>query len=114
MEAALLVGIGGAVGASGRYLTGVALDAYPSSIATVTVNVIGSFLLGVLTFGTVGTDLALFFGVGVCGAYTTFSSFSFQTVDLWRRGRPGYAVLFAIGNFGLAVCAVAVAWLLVG
>jgi CrcB protein len=114
MEAALLVGIGGAVGASGRYLTGVVLDAYPSSIATVTVNVIGSFVLGLLTFAAVGTDLALFFGVGVCSAYTTFSSFSFQTVDLWRRGRPGYAVLFAIGNFALAVCAVAGAWLLVG
>jgi len=114
MEAALLVGIGGAVGASGRYLTGVVLDTYPSSVSTLTVNVIGSFVLGLLTFTAVGSDFALFVGVGVCGAYTTFSSFSFQTVDLWRRGRTGYAVLFAIGNFGLAVGAVGVAYLLVG
>jgi len=113
MEEALLVGAGGAVGATGRYLTGVALDAYPSTITTVTVNVIGSFVLGLLTFSAVGNDLALFVGVGVCGAYTTFSSFSFQTVDLWRHGQPGYAVLYAVGNLVLAAGAVGVAWLVV-
>ena len=114
MEGALLVGAGGALGATGRYLTGVALESYPSTITTVVVNIVGSFVLGVLTFTAAGNDLALFVGVGVCGAYTTFSSFSFQTVDLWQRGRPGYAILYAAGNLGLAIGAVGVAWLLVG
>lgn len=79
----------GAIGATSRYL----LDAYvgtrfPSSLpwGTFLVNMSGSLLLGVLTgvvtFGGAPTALKVVLGTGFCGAYTTFSTFSFETVRL--------------------------------
>lgn len=116
LEPAYLLGTGGAVGAVARYLVGVALESrserFPA--ATLVVNVLGSFALGLVAFADVGEGAALFVGVGACGAFTTYSSFSVQTVRLWERGTRLLAALNALANLLLSVGAVALARLLVG
>lgn len=118
MEPAYLLGTGGAIGAVLRYLVSDLVvrrqGDTPFPLSTLVVNVIGSFVLGLVILGGFGETVTLFFGVGVCGAFTTYSSFSVQTVRLWERGMRGSAVLNAVGNFALCAAAVGVAWLLVG
>jgi CrcB protein len=112
----LLVMAGGALGSLARYL--VAVWTHPVSrtlpIGTIGINIVGSFLIGF--FGTltlsdgrypVPESGRIFFMVGICGGFTTFSSFSLQTFDLMRSGHTGRA-LFNIGLSVLA-CLLAVA-----
>jgi len=118
MDPAYLLGTGGAIGAVLRYLVADFVAQRQGSaqfpLSTLVVNVIGSFALGVVIFGGFSEAVTLFFGVGVCGAFTTFSSFSVQTVRLWERGMRGAAVLNAVGNFVLSVAAAGLAWVVVG
>jgi CrcB protein len=106
--------LGGALGATARFGVGRLLAAYPGRYATLLVNVLGSFALGVVVFGGLSGTLVLFFGTGVCGAFTTFSSFSVQTVDLWREGRRAASMGNAVGNVFLAGGAMLLARLVVG
>ncbi|GED96286.1 fluoride efflux transporter FluC [Gordonia crocea] len=90
-------------------------------IATIAINVVGSALLGfftgLVTFGAPGT-LTLVLGTGFCGGFTTFSTASFETVALARRGEHVLALVTAAGTWiaALAACGVgfAVSWFLVG
>lgn len=92
----------GAVGAPLRYLLDIAISrrargAFPW--ATLAINVSGSFLLGLLTglglhHGLSRTARTVL-GVGFCGAYTTFSTFTFETVRLVEDGAPAVAFLNA-------------------
>ncbi|SLN38256.1 Putative fluoride ion transporter CrcB [Pseudoruegeria aquimaris] len=96
----LQVAAGGAIGAVGRYLTGVAVlrvlgAGFP--LATLIVNVIGSFAMGVLivTLAHRGSmHLAPFLTVGMLGGFTTFSAFSLDTIVLFERGETGLALLY--------------------
>lgn len=110
IEPAHLVGTGGAIGALCRhYLAGaVQREAFP--LGTFTVNVIGSFVLGLLTFAGVTGDAALLIGVGACGSFTTFSSFAVETVRLWEDGFVALAVLNAVGNLACALAGIGLAW----
>ena len=110
----VLVSIGGALGASSRYVVGHVLRSTSFPWSTLLVNVVGSFLLGLVVFGANSEQLVLLVGVGFCGAFTTFSSFSFQTVELWERGMPSLAVLNAGGNLLVSLLAYGMAWVLVG
>ncbi len=116
-EPAYLVGTGGAIGAILRY--GVAnfllwwRGPHTFPVSTVVVNVIGSFVLGLVIFTGSGDESTLLIGVGACGAFTTYSSFSVQTVRLWEDGKHGYAIVNAIGNLVCSVTALGLAWLLV-
>ena len=80
---------------------------------TLTVNVLGSFGLGLLTFSGAGTDTIYLLGTGVCGAFTTFSTFSFETVRLVEDGRRRDGVLYAGGTLLSALSAIWLAWFLV-
>lgn len=113
MMEVLLVAMGGAVGAVARYFVGVLTASVDFPFGTLVVNTLGSFLLGCVLFGTSSTDLALLLGVGFAGAFTTFSSFSVQGVDLWRTGRPVHAIGHAVGNLVAAFLAFGLAWLVV-
>ncbi|QWC85954.1 CrcB family protein [Nocardioidaceae bacterium] len=106
---ALLVMLGGAVGAAGRYLC----DRFVSSRAprdlpagTLAVNLLGSLALGLLTglLVTTGSAYAVL-GTGVCGAFTTWSTLAVETVEL-LRGRPALAVAYLaatlLGGLSLA------------
>jgi CrcB protein len=114
MQPSYLVGLGGALGAVVRYLVGRYLDRGSFPYALLVVNTIGTFLLGLITFVAPASDVVLLVGVGLCGSFTTFSSFSYQTVQLWEQDRSGAAILHAVGNFCCCLLAVGLAWLLAG
>lgn len=112
MEPAHLLGTGGAIGAILRYAVGQWMidDRFP--VATLVVNVIGSFVLGFITFAGSPSDVMLFVGLGACGSFTTYSSFSFEVVRLWETGDRVRASIYASGTFGLCLAAGGLATLL--
>jgi len=89
----LLVVVGAAVGAPLRYLTDRAVQERHDSVfpwGTFVVNATGSLVLGVLTgavtAGAASSQLQLLLGTGLCGALTTYSTFSYETLRLAERG----------------------------
>ncbi|WP_132056873.1 fluoride efflux transporter FluC [Halorussus amylolyticus] len=101
----LLVGAGGALGALARYAVGVLLSGRTAD--TLAVNVLGSFALGALTVVSAeGSALSATFGVGFCGAFTTFSSFAVETVLLYEDGERRAAIRNAAVNLAGALLAV--------
>lgn len=107
-----LVGIGGAGGALLRYLVSEVFRTQEYPYGTFAVNVLGSFVLGLATFSGVGGEAGLLIGTGLLGAFTTFSSFSFETVRLWERGDRSEAVTNLVGTFTAASIAVVIAWVI--
>ncbi|WP_323102029.1 fluoride efflux transporter CrcB [Intrasporangium sp. YIM S08009] len=108
MTALLLVCAGAAVGAPARYLTDRAVQSRHDSLmpwGTLAVNVIGSLVLGLLIGLTVVHDLpeavTLGVGTGFCGALTTYSTFSYETLRLLESR----AVLVALANVGVSLVA---------
>ena len=118
VDPAYLIGAGGSVGAVLRYATGQYVGdvagqrSFP--YATFTVNVVGSFVLASLTFLGAGEDVLLLAGTGACGSYTTFSSFSVDTVRLWESGDRALAAWYALANLLGALVGIGVAALLTG
>ena len=110
---AYLIGAGAAVGALLRYVTnqyvGALVRGRQFSYGTFTVNVVGSFVLALVVFLETGDAVLLAVGTGACGSYTTFSSFSVDTVRLWERGERLLAVWYTAGNLGGALIAIALA-----
>ncbi|WP_345777011.1 fluoride efflux transporter CrcB [Halorarum salinum] len=102
------------LGAVLRYLVGEYVDVEAFPLGTLTVNVVGSFVLGLVTFLGAGEDVLLFVGTGVCGSFTTFSSFSFDTVRLWETGARGKSIGYATVNLIGALVAIGLAWLVTG
>jgi len=114
-----LVALGGAIGAALRYLTGVGLlrmfgfQEFP--IAIITVNVIGSFLMGVFVVAAAHrglTHFSPFVMTGLLGGFTTFSAFSLETMTLIERGTLGQAALYMLLSVGLSVGALALGLML--
>jgi len=111
----LLVGAGGVAGAVARHLVGSHVE--EDALDTLVVNVLGSFLLGaVVVLPAVGPldPVGLAVGTGFCGAFTTFSSFAFETVRLVETGRPHRAVGNAVGTLVAALLAVGVGAVVAG
>lgn len=103
----LLVGLGGVAGAVARHLVGSYVEG--DNVDTLVVNVLGSFLLGAIVAAPSAgpfDPLTLAVGTGFCGAFTTFSSFAFETVRLAETGRPRRAVANAGGTLAAALLAV--------
>lgn len=109
----LQVAVGGALGAMLRYLSNVSAmrlfgPGFP--VATVFVNVVGSFAMGVLVVVLAhkgGTRFAPFLMTGVLGGFTTFSAFSLDATTLWERGQPGVALGYVAGSVFLSLAAIA-------
>ena len=104
-----LVGIGGAIGAVCRYLVGEAVPESVVPLGTLSVNVLGSFVLAFVTFVGAGDDVLLLVGTGACGSFTTFSSFSVATVELWEEGNRELSVAYAAANLLGALLAIGLA-----
>ena len=113
LDPAHVVGAGGALGALLRTYVGQRVDVEAFPAGTFAVNVLGSFALGLVTFLALDDQFVLLFGTGVCGSFTTFSSFSFETVRLWETGERLRAVANAVGNLVGAGLALGLAWGLV-
>ncbi|MEM6483357.1 MAG: fluoride efflux transporter CrcB [Pseudomonadota bacterium] len=105
----LQVGIGGAIGSILRYAVGVTVmrgfgTSFP--VAVLPVNVIGSFLMGVLFVVLTQRDMAHFSPLlmtGVLGGFTTFSAFSLETFILYERGEFGLAAVYVGASVVLSV-----------
>ena len=116
----LLVLLGGMIGAPARYLADRALQARHDSVfpwGTFAVNMAGSLLLGFLLGAQrhlgLPTSVVLLLGTGFCGALTTYSTFSYETVTLARSGARTMAVLnvgaSVLAGLGAAYCGMAIA-----
>ena len=108
----LLVFVGGGIGAVARHgvnRAGLALLGPGFPWWTLTVNVAGSFLIGLLAgmFGALetGHHARLFLTTGFLGGFTTFSAFSLDALTLWDRGEPLQASLYIIGSVVLSLIA---------
>jgi CrcB protein len=104
----LLVVIGAAIGAPLRYLTDRSVQArFPSMFpwGTFTVNVVGAFVLGVVVGLPAGPHLLALLGTGLCGALTTYSTFSYEALRLVQQRARWYAVAYVSGSVaaGLAM-----------
>lgn len=108
------VALGGAIGASLRYLAGVGMlrmtgpTDFPYAIMTV--NILGSFLMGVFVVFAAQkglTHYAPFVMTGILGGFTTFSAFSLETMTLIERGEMGQAVAYVALSVALSVLGLA-------
>ena|SRR5437868_484133 len=97
----LLVGFGGAIGSMLRYgaTTLVSVKYFP--FATMAVNIIGSFVIGMVVGFSLKneyflTNWKLFLATGICGGFTTFSSFSAENLELLQSGRTLAAVTYIV------------------
>lgn len=112
----LLVALGGGIGAAGRFALSGAIARGTNEIfplGTLVVNVTGCFIIGFFAMVTgpdgrilVPPDFRQFFMVGICGGYTTFSSFSLQTLALARDGDVWRAGVNIIGSVVLCLAGV--------
>ncbi len=100
-----LVAIGGAIGAVLRFSVGQVVDSSQFPWATFAVNVIGSFLLALISFSYSGlsAETRLFLFTGLFGAFTTMSTFSLETTQLLFDGKTLNACLNIVLNVGLCV-----------
>ncbi len=116
MERLLWISLGGALGTAGRYL----LSGYVASLVgetfpfgTLLINVTGSFIIGLFGALTlpdgryfIAATPRQFVMTGLCGGYTTFSSFSLQTLNLLQDGEFAYAGANIVGSVVLCLLAV--------
>jgi CrcB protein len=113
----LFLGLGGALGTIARFWVNGAIAKHfvTFPMGTLVINVTGSFIISFFATLTdpqgrmlVSPTFRSFFMIGICGGYTTFSSFSLQTLNLARDGEWLYAGLNTLGSFALCLFA---AWL---
>ena len=110
MRIPLAIALGGAAGSLARYYVGVGLLAVSRTfpVSTLLINVAGAFLLGALLTGLPSyppTALRAGLMVGVCGGFTTFSTFSGEVVALLERGAVGRAGAYALASVLLSALA---------
>ena len=113
MTQLLYVALGGAIGASLRHLVnlaGLRLLGGQFPWGTVTVNIVGSFAMGLfiafMARQALGSqELRLFVTTGILGGFTTFSAFSLDFAALWERGAVSLAFAYAAGSVVLSIAA---------
>lgn len=108
----LAVGLAGATGAVTRYLVDGAVRDRTTGVlpwGTMTVNVLGSFILGIVTgavlFHGASGMIRSVVGVGFCGGLTTWSTASWETTQLFEIGRPAEGLMNAVGGLAASLAA---------
>ena len=114
------IALGGALGAMARHgVSTLVFDASSEKFpyATLSVNVLGSFIMGVLFVvilekGLLPSEMRNVLMVGFLGAFTTFSTFSLDALGLWQNGHLFLALIYALGTVFLCLAAIVMAvWL---
>ena len=109
----LFVGMGGFIGSVCRYLLGLlpieTSQGFP--VKTLITNVIGAFVIGIIAAAAakntaLNPKLVLFLKAGICGGFTTFSTFAYETGTMMEKGQTGLALLYVILSAVLGVLAV--------
>ena len=113
MKACIIVGAGGCIGAVCRYLAGLIplKETGPFPLRTFLINVAGSLLIGMIAawaerLQPPSPEIVLFLKTGVCGGFTTFSTFALETGSLMEEGKTLPAVLYAVCSMAAGVLAV--------
>ena len=107
----LSVALGGAIGACLRFGVGLAMIRVAGSgfpLAILTVNVVGSFLMGIFVVYSFQRGLEqynLFVMTGILGGFTTFSAFSLEAFTLFERGQLGAAALYVLLSVVVSIAA---------
>lgn len=106
--------LGGVLGTLARYIIGGWVYAWAGAAfpwGTLAINLTGSFLLGLAMRGaelsSLSPELRGMLTVGFCGAFTTFSTFTFETMSLMQEGAWVRALLYAFGSLGLGLMSIA-------
>jgi fluoride exporter len=110
-----LIGIGGSLGAAGRYLLGNVINKKKKPghfpLGTWVINITGSFLLGIVYKLHLTNEISdwmwLFVGVGFCGAYTTFSTFGYETLTLLQIDKKGLAGIYVLSSVIVSIATAA-------
>ncbi|MBE6494008.1 MAG: fluoride efflux transporter CrcB [Methanosphaera stadtmanae] len=109
----LIVGLGGFIGSIARYLIGLIpineTNIFP--INTFMINIIGSIVIGLIAFyltknNSYNDNIILFLKMGVCGGFTTFSTFALETGDLIKSGNTEIAFMYVLLSVIVGVCAI--------
>jgi CrcB protein len=110
------VSLGGAIGSAARFwISGMIAQRYGQTfpLGTLAVNITGSFIIGALAALSspdgrwlMSPSFREFFMIGICGGYTTFSSFSLQTLALAQEGEWLQAIVNSVASFALCLTAV--------
>lgn len=109
----LAIALGGALGSMARYATGVYVGRWLGTAfpwGTLLINIVGSFLIGAFAESfalrwDAGQSTRVFLVVGICGGYTTFSTFSLDIVTLLNRGEALVAGAYMIASVALGLSA---------
>ena len=101
----LFVGMGGFIGSVCRYLLGLlpVENSQGFPVKTLIINVTGAFVIGIVA---AAAGLVLFLKVGICGGFTTFSTFAYETGIMMEKGQIGLALLYVILSAVFGVLAV--------
>lgn len=107
------VGAGGFLGACARYLLGTYINSLRKGhfpLGTFVVNIVGSFLLGILVLNPIvgngfGRELNIGLGIGFLGAFTTFSTLEYETLTLLENKKTAVAVMYVFFSFVLGFAA---------
>ena len=110
------IALGSALGGAGRYLLGGLIQNWHGSsfpVGTLIVNISGSFLLGLISgyaleSAAISAEVRAFLTIGICGGYTTFSTFSLETVNLLRDGDYARAASYLLLSVLISLAAVSV------
>ncbi|NOU61484.1 fluoride efflux transporter CrcB [Marinifilum caeruleilacunae] len=110
----LLIGMGGFLGSVSRFLIGQGLHRLFDTIfpiGTMTVNIVGSFIIGVVYSlaerdNLISPEVRMFLAVGFCGGFTTFSSFAFDKLNLLKDSGFLYLSMYLGGSVFLGLLAV--------
>ena len=106
----LLVGLGGAVGSMLRYAIGLLINSKHFPYATLAVNIIGSFIIGIIFAMSVreealSSQWKLFLATGICGGFTTFSAFTLENMELLQSGKTGMVLIYILLSIVLGIVA---------
>ena len=117
----VFIGAGSALGGISRYAIGKwasnsILTSFPFS--TFTINIIGSFLIGIFLGlhgkQTISTGTMLFLTTGFCGGFTTFSTFSYENLNLIKQGNIEIAILYIALSLIIGLGAVYIGYKVIG